>query len=61
MLASEAHGPDVRAVGMSAATEAVGDAALADWLTEDVPRAIVAGKPLPPRPARRRGRLRRGR
>lgn len=59
LIASDAHGPDVRAVGLSAAAEAVGDPALARWLTEDLPGAIVAGKPLPSRPLRRNGWLRR--
>lgn len=58
LIASDAHHASVRAVGMSAAAEAVNDAALAVWLTQDVPAAIVDGTELPPRPeARRRGRL----
>jgi protein-tyrosine phosphatase len=52
MIASDAHAPTVRAIGMAAAREALADAALARWLTEDVPRAVVAGTPLPERPAR---------
>jgi protein-tyrosine phosphatase len=51
LIASDAHTPAIRAVGMSAAAAAVGDEALARWLTHDVPAAIVAGEPLPPRPA----------
>lgn len=54
LLASDAHAPSVRAVGMGAAAETVGDAALARWLTEDVPRTLLDGRPLPPRPQRRR-------
>ncbi|MHB8643013.1 MAG: tyrosine-protein phosphatase [Gaiellaceae bacterium] len=50
VIASDAHHPDIRAVGMSAAREAVGDEALGAWLTEAVPRALVAGEPPPPRP-----------
>jgi protein-tyrosine phosphatase len=50
LIASDAHTPAIRAVGMSAAAHAVGDAGLARWLTDDVPRAIVEDAPLPPRP-----------
>ena len=59
MLASDAHHASVRAVGMAAAVEAVGNEALAAWLTSDVPAAIVGDGPLPPRPVggRRSGRL----
>ncbi len=62
LIASDAHAPSIRAVGMTAAAEAVGDAGLARWLTEDVPRALVSGEPLPHRPvgrAKRRLRFRR--
>ena len=50
MLASDAHHASVRAVGMAAATRAVGDDALGAWLTWDVPAAILGDTPLPPRP-----------
>ena len=50
MLASDAHAPWLRAIGLSHAAEAVGNKALARWLTEEVPGAIVADAPLPPRP-----------
>jgi protein-tyrosine phosphatase len=50
LLASDAHAPSVRAIGMRAAAEAVGDADLAEWLTVDIPRAIVEGGRLPARP-----------
>jgi protein-tyrosine phosphatase len=50
LVASDAHTPDVRGIGMSRAAGAVGDEALARWLTYDVPAAIVGGLPLPPRP-----------
>lgn len=60
LIASDAHAPDVRSIGMSAAADAVGDEALAAWLTRDVPAALLAGGPLPSRPdTRRRGLLRR--
>jgi protein-tyrosine phosphatase len=55
LLASDAHSANVRAVGMRAAAEAVGDEHIARWLATDVPAAIVEGSPLPPRPEKRRG------
>jgi protein-tyrosine phosphatase len=60
LIASDAHAPAIRNIGMAAAAEAVGDAALARWLTFDVPRALVDGAPLPdrPEPSRRPGRRR---
>jgi protein-tyrosine phosphatase len=51
LLASDAHMPDVRRVGLSGAAETVGDTALARWLTEGVPEAIVSRRRLPERPA----------
>jgi tyrosine-protein phosphatase YwqE len=51
LLASDAHAPGLRQIGMSAAVSAVGDDELARWLTEDVPAAIVADAQIPPRPA----------
>ncbi|HEY5058863.1 MAG TPA: CpsB/CapC family capsule biosynthesis tyrosine phosphatase [Gaiellaceae bacterium] len=58
LIATDAHAPAIRAVGMNAAVEAVGDADLARWLTHDVPSALVTGSPLPPRPQCRARRLR---
>jgi protein-tyrosine phosphatase len=61
LIASDAHTAGVRAVGLSAAAAAVGDEALARWLTEAVPGAIVGGGEVPPRPeadSRPRRRLR---
>ena len=61
LVASDAHGPDVRAIGMRAAADALGDPELTRWLTMDVPAAILAGQPIPDRPAappRRRRRFR---
>jgi len=55
MLASDAHHASVREVGLSAAAESAGGGALAQWLTYDVPRAILADEPLPERPAKSRG------
>jgi protein-tyrosine phosphatase len=56
VLASDAHTPEIREVGLAAAVEAVGDEALARFLTVDAPSAIVVGEtvPGPPRKARRR-------
>jgi protein-tyrosine phosphatase len=59
LIASDGHTPDIRNVGMSSAAHAIGDEALARWLTEDVPAAIVAGAEIPARPpasVRTRGR-----
>jgi len=50
LVASDAHVPHVRAIGLSSAAEALGDAALARWLTQEVPGAIVAGTAIPARP-----------
>ena len=47
LIASDAHHPGIRTVGMTAAAEAVGDEALARWLTVGVPRAIVEGTTVP--------------
>ena len=61
LLASDAHAFAVRAVGLSTAVAALGDPPLAQWLTVDVPGAIVDGGALPPKPTRvraRRGRFR---
>jgi len=56
LIGSDAHAPELRAVGMRAAADALGDPALATWVTEEVPGAILAGGPVPTRPlARRRG------
>ena len=51
LIASDAHAPSVRAIGMAGAVRAVGDAALARWLTVDVPGAIVYGQVVPTIPA----------
>jgi protein-tyrosine phosphatase len=52
LLASDAHAPTLRQIGMSAAARQVRDDELARWLTEDVPAAIVEGRNIPPRPPR---------
>ncbi|MGH3001433.1 MAG: CpsB/CapC family capsule biosynthesis tyrosine phosphatase, partial [Gaiellaceae bacterium] len=56
LLASDAHAPSIREVGLSSAARAVGDDALARWLTVGVPGAIVEGGAVPPRPERGRSR-----
>jgi len=58
LIASDAHAPDVRAIGMKAAADAVGNADLARWLTAEVPAAIAAGDQIPDRPRSRRPLLR---
>lgn len=55
LIASDAHGAELREAGLTAAVEAVGDASLAEYLVDEVPRAIVLGVPVRP-PPRRRGR-----
>jgi protein-tyrosine phosphatase len=50
LVASDAHAPDLRAIGMSDAVDAIGEEQLARWLTEAVPRAILDGTAAPPRP-----------
>jgi protein-tyrosine phosphatase len=57
VVASDAHQPESRRGNLEAATESLGDAELARWLTRDVPGALVRGEPVPERPARRRKRL----
>jgi protein-tyrosine phosphatase len=58
MIASDAHAPEIRAIGLAAAVASIRDDALARWLTLDVPGAVLAGVEPPPRPIsrpRRRG------
>jgi protein-tyrosine phosphatase len=50
LIASDAHAPTLRAIGMSGAARALGDEALARWLTDAVPRAILDDAPIPARP-----------
>ena len=54
LLASDAHGHSVREGGLADAVDAIGDRGLARYLTEEVPRAIVAGEPVPERPVTRK-------
>lgn len=58
VIASDAHAPAIREIGMSSAAASLGDDNLARWLTTDVPAAVLADKEPPPRPMtrpRRRG------
>lgn len=50
-VASDAHGPHRRPPGIAAELEQAGLAPLRDWLTVQVPQAILAGADIPPRPA----------
>ena len=57
VLASDAHGPEIREAGLAAAARSVGDDRLAAFLTTDAPAAVAAGEPVPPRPAVRQRRF----
>jgi protein-tyrosine phosphatase len=50
-VASDAHDHRHRPPGMASELERVGLAPLADWLTRDVPNAILEGAEIPARPA----------
>jgi protein-tyrosine phosphatase len=56
VIASDAHAPWLRGAGMSKAVAAAGSPELGRWLVEDVPTALLAGDPLPPRPPMTRRR-----
>lgn len=57
LVASDAHSPAIRGVGLTDAVRTIGDEGLAHWLTVDVPNAIVEGTGRPDRPPRARGLL----
>ena len=57
LIASDAHLPEIREVGMAAAAATVRDKGLARWLVEDAPAAIAAGEPIPTRPTHRKRRF----
>ena len=59
VVASDAHDAVKRPPGLTAGFAALGVEAQRQWMTEDVPRAILDGAPLPERPPlpRRRGLL----
>ena len=50
LIASDAHAPDVRAVGLGAAVAALRNEELARWLTHDVPQSILQDAETPTRP-----------
>ncbi|HZT14999.1 MAG TPA: CpsB/CapC family capsule biosynthesis tyrosine phosphatase [Gaiellaceae bacterium] len=50
VAATDAHGPTMRAMTLSACADAVRDAAVARYLTEEAPAAVLAGEPVPPPP-----------
>lgn len=52
-VASDAHAPGRTRSGLSDAVVALGDPDVARWLTNDVPRAILADEALPPAPSPR--------
>jgi protein-tyrosine phosphatase len=54
LVSSDAHAPEVREAGLSAAVRSLGNKALARWLVQEVPAALLAGVELPARPAARR-------
>jgi protein-tyrosine phosphatase len=57
LISSDAHAPEVREAGLSAAVRSLGDAALGRWLVEEVPAALLAGEEPRPRPGARKRRL----
>lgn len=52
LIASDAHAPSIRAIGLTGAARAVRDERLAGWLVQDVPGAILEDEPIPARPER---------
>jgi len=50
VVASDAHDHERRAPGLAAAVDDAGYGPLTAWLTDEAPRAILDGAPLPPRP-----------
>jgi protein-tyrosine phosphatase len=59
-VASDAHSPHGRPPGMAAELEQAGLRDLSDWLTAQVPQAILSGAEVPARPQRRAGAAGRG-
>jgi protein-tyrosine phosphatase len=53
LIASDAHAPEIRAVGLGAAVASLHDGALARWLTHDVPQSILQDAETPTRPESR--------
>ncbi|HEY8843953.1 MAG TPA: CpsB/CapC family capsule biosynthesis tyrosine phosphatase [Gaiellaceae bacterium] len=52
LIASDAHAPDVRSIGLRSAADALRDDRLARWLTVEVPTAILNDTPIPDPPMR---------
>jgi protein-tyrosine phosphatase len=60
LVASDSHGRAIWRTGLGTVGNALRDETLAAWLTREVPAALLAGSPPPPRPfpvGRRRPRL----
>jgi protein-tyrosine phosphatase len=55
LLASDAHSPSLRQIGLGAATREIGDVDLAHWLTVVAPAAVLRGEAPPARPSTKRG------
>ena len=53
LIASDAHSPEVRSIGLRGARNSLGDEELGEWLTIAVPSAILDGGLPPPRPTRK--------
>lgn len=51
VVSSDSHDPSHRAPGMGAQMDETGYAPLREWMARDVPRALLDGVPVPPRPA----------
>jgi protein-tyrosine phosphatase len=51
VVSSDSHDATHRAPGLRHEMEAAGYGPLADWMGHDVPRALLDGVPVPPRPA----------
>jgi protein-tyrosine phosphatase len=56
LVASDSHGRAIRRTGLGTVRDVLRDDALAAWLTREVPAALLAGSPPPPRPRHRAGR-----
>ena len=56
VVASDSHGRTIKRAGLGSVRGALGDDALAAWLTTGVPAALLNGTPPPPRPLQRRSR-----
>jgi len=52
VLASDAHAPTVRSAGLAAAAAELGE--IGSWMVSEVPKALLSGEALPPRPEQRR-------